>query len=83
MISCINLFYLHCSDCIYLCLTSIVSVLFIVVNSFYGCVCIYTCTHLSIIHFCFVVYFCLLFIFDYLLFDYCHVYFFYYYFMYI
>jgi len=32
-------------------------------------------THLFIIHLCILFYFCLLVIFDYLLFDYCHVYF--------
>ena len=75
MISCIFLCYLHCSFFMYLCLTSTILVLFIVVVSFH--VCVYTCmyTHLLIIFSCILTYFCLLFIFDYLLFDYCDVYF--------
>ena len=80
MISCIYLCYLHCSDiiysdCIYLCLRSIILVVFTFVVSFYVCVYMYVYKHLFNISLCKLVYFCLLFIFDYLLFDYCDVYF--------
>ena len=80
IISCIYLCYLHrsdliYSDCIYLCLTSIILVLFTVVVSFYVCVYMYVYKHLFNISWCILVYFCLLFIFGYLLFNYCDVYF--------
>ena len=52
----------------------IILVLFIVIVSFYVCVYIHMYTHLFIINSCIFFVFCLLFIFDYLLFDCCHVY---------
>jgi len=52
MISChsIYLSYLHCSDFIYVCLTSIIVGLLILVISFKECVYIYMHTHLLIIY---------------------------------
>jgi len=75
LISCIYLCFFIVRFLMYLCYTSIMWVWFIVVVSFYVCVCIYMYTHLFIIRLYILFYFCLLFIFDYLLFDYCHVYF--------
>jgi len=50
MISCIYLSYLHCSDFIYLSLTSIIEGLLILVISIYECVYKYMHTHLLIIY---------------------------------
>jgi len=75
LISCIYLCYSIVRFLMYLCYTSIIWVWFIVVVSFNVCVCIYVYTHLFIIRLCILNYFCSWFIFDYPLFDYCHVYF--------
>jgi len=75
MISCIYLCYLHCSFSMYLCLTGIILVLCSLVVPCYVCVYIYMHTHLFSIYSCLLFCFCLLSIFDYLLSDYCHVYF--------
>ena len=56
IISCIFLSYLHCSDFIYLCWTSIILVLLIIVISFYVCVYINMYTCLLIIYLCILFY---------------------------